>query len=299
MTIYNFEVEEGALRIWDDSLRTERFSRKVYLRRIFGKIYIITDNIRVNYLSIGDIGTIDGVVPNDLDDALSMLNVLVKQVSESGGGGVVPAGASTESKQDQQITAANAANTKLDSQTALLTSQNNILGSQGANPPTISGTGILGYLRGLFDVVYNDLIFKNTAESQAIQTDDVVETDNNNLIYALKGMKKLASSANNQVRITNISVGNDQSNDSCVIMLLKNPTYNNAPTYTASGLIEYSNQENRIITNKGEELAAITCYRQNQIQLNVLMTGTDDYVLAVKPLSGGQDNFGTINIKFL
>lgn len=296
MTIYNFEINNGAFRMWDDDGKTDRMLRPpVYPMRIFSKIFIYPTP---KVLTIGNIGTIDGVVPTDINDAMAKLNDLAKRTVGEGNVTPLPIGAATESKQDQQITAISNLNANVAKETTQQTG-NNVLGSQGANPPTIKGTGILGYIREMYDLYISELDFRNNKQPLSLINSDVIETDNTNTYYLMKSFKKLASASNNKVKIVNISVSNDGSNDNCLILLLKNPTYNNTVTYTTNGLVQESNEENRTITNVGEVIATKGIYRSGNIDLDVTMLGVDDYALAVKPLSSNQDNFGTVNLEFL
>lgn len=301
MTVYNFEIVDGGLQMQDTGNVSNRYFRYGFEpKKVFDtRVEIWSFDKCIKTLTFDNFGTIGGVTPTDIDNAVELLNALAKQIS-SGGGGTLPAGASTESKQDDIITAINnisggggdASEAKQDEQIA-------ILGTEGTTPPTISGTGILGYLRSFFELVFDYLNFEANATRKSFTTDDVVETDNTNTFYLLKSIKKLGSASGNTVFINKISVANDQSNDACVLFLVKNPTYNGGVTYTTDGIFQYSNQEEETIDDLGEVIASIGVYRTGFIDLNIKMTGTDEYALIVKPLSNNQDNYGTINVQYI
>tara|TARA_R110002049_G_C9177884_1_gene563256 strand:- start:16221 stop:17912 length:1692 start_codon:yes stop_codon:yes gene_type:complete len=103
MVIYNFDIQDGALKMSESGGLSERFFRKsFFITRIYSKIYIFSFSVIVKSLNIENINTINGVVPVDIADAVDKLNELASMISD-GGGGALPIGASTELKQNQMI----------------------------------------------------------------------------------------------------------------------------------------------------------------------------------------------------
>lgn len=127
-------------------------------------------------------------------------------------------------------------------------------------------------------------------------------------IYALKGVKKLASERDIAVAVTSISVSNTTTADAGMLLLIVNPTLSAPLTYVNIGRVSEGTATTQTVTaNTGRVIAAVPAGTtgtasgiNDTILAQVAMSITnasDEIVLAYMSTSATQSVFGAMTIK--
>jgi hypothetical protein len=81
MILYNFDIQNGKVRIYESSNDSEIELSNPFIDRQNTLILIYSDSVLVKKLSFIEFGTVDGVVPTNLDNAGDLINALIDSVS--------------------------------------------------------------------------------------------------------------------------------------------------------------------------------------------------------------------------
>lgn len=172
----------------------------------------------------------------------------------------------------------------------------------------IRSTTGTGSLRCICSAVSTEGDVSYSGKSQSIFTSSAITTNTVGTIYAIKSLKKLATSRDLGLAITSIGVANTSASDFGMVMLIANPTLSGAITYTDRQGFSEGSPTNQTITagtgtvifiepvgNAGSASGLNSNFRAS---LGMSITDvSDEYVLAYMPTSVNQSVFGNINFK--
>jgi hypothetical protein len=149
--------------------------------------------------------------------------------------------------------------------------------------------------------------FAESGKTKAIFNSVSISSNSVSTIYALKGLRKLASFRDIPTQIIECNIVNTAQNESGIVMLLRNPTLSAPLTWAANGTIEEGTATNQTVAATGYVVAAFPAtfigssdiMKENFLsflsgQLNNTM---DEYILAYQPATANQSVRGVMNFK--
>jgi hypothetical protein len=170
-----------------------------------------------------------------------------------------------------------------------------------------SGAGGSGSLRYICSQIATEGSLDEAGNTRAVYNDVSISTNSVTTTYALLGIRKAVAFRDAAVQIIECGGVNTASNETGMLLLLRNPTLSALLSYGALGKVEVSLATNQTVTADGYVVAALPSGIQGQSNamkenflsfLSQSITNTmDEYVLAYRPATSNQSVRGFINFK--
>lgn len=171
----------------------------------------------------------------------------------------------------------------------------------------IESNGGTGSLNSICSQVATEGGFPEAGKPLVVFNQDGISTDDIGIIYALKGIKKVADFRDIAVTATRAGISSGSRNDNGIGFLLLNPTLSAPLSYDSNSRISEGTATNQTVSDIGRVLASFPSSTagsvtgaNDSILSNIPMdieNISGELVLAYMPTTSGQDVFGTLTIK--
>lgn len=171
----------------------------------------------------------------------------------------------------------------------------------------VRSTGGAGSLRYICSQVATEGSLDEAGNTQAIYNDSNIAANSTSTTYALLGVKKLAAFRDNAVQIIECGATNAATNETGMLLLLRNPTLSAPLTYAPNGKVDAAIATTQTVSADGYVIAAIpsgisgqsSAMKENFLSFltQAIDNTMDEYVLAYRPATTNQSVRGFINFK--
>ena len=173
----------------------------------------------------------------------------------------------------------------------------------------IRSTGGSGSFRYVCCQIATEGSINESGKTLAVYNLATVTTNNVGTIYALKGIKKQVAFRDTAVQIIEMSAISEATNDSGLLMVIKNPTLSAPLVYSNVKKIQQADGTGQTITPgtgwvvgaipKGREAGASSVLKDNFLAFlsHEIDNTMDEYVLAFLPYTSNQKNAGVLTVK--